>query len=91
LRKKSDNEAALNKYTLMGKLFIDEKGEKENYYIDAFIQYLHELANDLHLTDFKKYGLNEKNVELICKRTENKNNPVKLALEDLMEILTRLL
>jgi len=40
-----------------------KKVEKENYYIDAFIQYLHELANDLHLTDFKKYGLNEKNVE----------------------------
>jgi alcohol dehydrogenase class IV len=91
LRKKSDNEAALTKYTLLGKLFIDEKGEKDNYYIDAFIQYLHELTNDLQLTDFKKYGLNEMNVELICKRTENKNNPVKLALEDLMEILTRLL
>ena len=88
LRKMPGNQIALKKYTLLGRLFLDNKGENDDSSIDGFIQYLHSLTHDLQLTDFKKYGLSEKNVELICKKTENKNNPVILALEDLIEILS---
>ncbi len=89
LRKKSTNPAALKKYALLGKLFLDENGKSDNYYNDGFIQYLHRIANDLHLTSFKKYGLEEKDIELICTKTEIKNNPVKLAVEDLSEIILK--
>jgi alcohol dehydrogenase class IV len=89
LREEATNPAALKKYALLGKLFLEEKGKSDSFYIDGFIQYLYILANDLHLTSFKKYGLKEKDIELICTKTEIKNNPVKLAVEDLSEIILK--
>ena len=88
LRTKSMNPSALKKYALLGKLFLDEKGKTDSYYIDGFIQYLHKLTSELHLPGFKKYGFEEKEIELICTNTESKNNPVKLSLEDLKEIIS---
>jgi len=89
LREKSTNPVSLNKYAILGKLFLEEKGKSDDYYIDGFIQYLYIIANDLHLTNFKKYGLEEKDIELISAKTEIKNNPVKLAVEDLSEIMLK--
>jgi alcohol dehydrogenase class IV len=87
LRKKTDDQASLKKYSLLGQLFLDKKGEVDNYYIDGFIGYLHKLTNDLDLPGLKKYGIGEKDICSICSITENKNNPVKLAKEDMAEIL----
>jgi alcohol dehydrogenase class IV len=87
LRSRSLNPGALKKYSQLGKMFIDEKEKTEDYYIDAFIQYLHKLTYDLNLEGLKKYGLKEEDLELICRNTEIKNNPVRLATEDLREIL----
>jgi len=68
-------------------LFLDEKGRTDNYYIDGFIHYLHKLTNDFHLQGFKKYGFEEKDIELICSVTDIKNNPVNLTAGDLKEIV----
>jgi alcohol dehydrogenase class IV len=87
LRKESTNPVALKKYALLGELFIDEKGKTDSYYADGFIQYLNKMTDGLHLVGFQKYGIEEKDVELICRNTEIKNNPVKLTEEDLSEIL----
>jgi alcohol dehydrogenase class IV len=89
LRKKSNNPAALKKYALLGEFFLDEKGRTDDYYIDGFLQYLHKLSHDFKLQRLKKYGLEEKDIKLICTNTEIKNNPVKLAVEDLIEILDK--
>jgi alcohol dehydrogenase class IV len=88
LRKSESNTAALKKYALLGKLFIEETGKSDDFYIDGFIQYLNELTYDFQLPRLKKYGLKEKDIELICTITEIKNNPIKLALEDLIEIVS---
>jgi len=88
LRKKTTNPDALKKYALLGELFLDEKGKTDNYYIDGFIQYLHKLTNDFQLPGLKKYGIEEKDIELICAITEVKNNPVNLTLKDLTEIVS---
>jgi alcohol dehydrogenase class IV len=87
LRKESTNPVALKKYALLGELFLDENGKTDSYYADGFIQYLNKMTNGLHLVGFQKYGIEEKDVELICRNTEIKNNPVKLTEEDLSEIL----
>jgi alcohol dehydrogenase class IV len=87
LRKNSSDRSALKKYALLGELFVDEYGKTESYYIDSFIQFLHKITDDLQLSGLKKHGLEEKNLEIICRNTEIKNNPVKLAEEDLEEIL----
>ena len=89
LRKRSSNPMALKKYALLGKLFLDEDGKTDDYYIDGFIQYLYRLTNDLKLRSLKKYRLEEKEIELVCLKTEIKNNPVKLNVEDLAEILNQ--
>jgi alcohol dehydrogenase class IV len=87
LRKMSGNLTALRKYSLLGRLFLDEKGRNDDYYIDAFIGYLHNITTDLGLPGLKKYGVEEKDIANICSKTENKNNPVKLAPEHLEEII----
>ncbi len=88
LRKIPGNETALNKYSLLGQLFLDEKGKSDDYFIDGFIQYIHKLTHDLSLPGLKKYGVDEKDIPSICAITENKNNPVKLNMENLQEILS---
>jgi len=88
LRKRKNISVALNKYAILGKLFLKEERKSDAYYIDGFIRYLHRLTDEFQLPGLKKYGLGEKDVELICSITEIKNNPVKLALEDLSEIVS---
>jgi alcohol dehydrogenase class IV len=88
LRKKGNDSAALRKYAVLGKLFLDRESMTQDYYIDGFIQYLYSLTNDLLLPALKEYGVEEKDIELICSITENKNNPVTLKLDDMVEIVT---
>jgi len=87
LRRKNVNNGALKKYSVLGEIFLEEKGKTEDYYIDGFIQYLTDLTAELNLQGLKKYGLEEQNIKSICSNTEPKNNPVKLSFEDLTEIL----
>ena len=87
LRKKTDGQASLKKYSLLGQLFLDKEGEDDNYCIDGFIAYLHKLTSDLKLQGLKNYGIGERDINSICSITENKNNPVRLVHEDMAEIL----
>ena len=89
LRKNDKNHVALKKYAILGKLFIEKSGHSEVYYTDGFVNYLHNLTNDLKLPGLRKSGLDEKNVSIVCSITEIKNNPVKLAFENLVEILLK--
>lgn len=87
LRKKAVNSAALKKYADLGRLFLESAGHSDEYYIDSFIAILYKLKSDLQLTGLRKSGLSEKEVRIISRETDIKNNPVKLAEEDLAEIL----
>lgn len=89
LRKNDKNHVALKKYAILGELFIDKSGHSEVYYTDGFVNYLHNLTNDLQLPGLRKSGLDEENVSIVCSMTEIKNNPVKLAFENLAEILLK--
>lgn len=92
LRKKDDNQTALKKYAILGQLFINSSGKSDNYYTDSFIQFLHSLTAEMNLPGLSEYGIEEMDLDLICRNTEIKNNPVKLSAEDLKDILlTRLL
>ena len=87
LKKTSGNSHAKRKYVLLGKMFLDQEGHTDDYYIDGFVQYLDDLTYDLKLPKLSEYGLDEKDLEPVCRITENKNNPVKLDQEELMEII----
>jgi alcohol dehydrogenase class IV len=88
LRKQSGNSEALKKYAALGKLFLEKENQTEEYYIDSFIFYLHELTDKLHLPGLMLYGIKDGDLEKACNSTETKNNPVKLSVEDLKEILS---
>jgi alcohol dehydrogenase class IV len=87
-RKKRKNRVVLNKYASLGRLFIGGKGKSDDYYIDGFIQYLHKLTIDLQLPGLNKLGLKEEDIKLICSVTDNKNNPIGLSQDDLIEIIS---
>jgi alcohol dehydrogenase class IV len=87
LRQIGNNPSALKKYAILGELFLNKSGHTDEYYTDSFVSYLYQLTRDLHLTGLRKSGFSEKDIRIICSKTEIKNNPVKLAEEDLAEIL----
>jgi alcohol dehydrogenase class IV len=89
LRKTNPASIAFQKYILLGKLFSDETGKSDDYYIDGFIQFLQNLTHELQLKGLKTYGLEENEIRNICAVTEMKNNPVKLSVDDLVEIVQR--
>ena len=87
LRNKKDNEVALSKYALLGKLIVNKSRKTDEYYQDCFISYLHSLTQELHLKGLQETGFKEKDIAKVCSRTDLKNNPVKLTDENLEEIL----
>ncbi len=87
LRKNNSNPAALMKYATLGRLFLDTEGKSDDYYIDGFIQYLLKLTDELQLPGLKQFGIDRKDIGVICRITELKNNPVKLSLGALQEVL----
>jgi alcohol dehydrogenase class IV len=89
LRQEAPGSEALAKYATLGKIFIDGAGRSEDYYIDGFISYLHELTDALELPGLRKYGLNQNDIRIISSETDNKNNPVRLSPDVLVEIISR--
>jgi alcohol dehydrogenase class IV len=88
LRKKSMNSAALRKYAILGRLFPGNTSGSEDFYIDGFIDYLHKLEAEMNLKALRTFGLRRDDIELICSKTDIKNNPVELGSENLIEIAT---
>lgn len=91
LRRTGSNKNALKKYAALGKIFLDENSKPDDYSIDGFINYLVELTEYLKLPRLGYYGLKEEDFSGICLQTENKNNPVSLGTDQLMEILLKCL
>lgn len=87
MRKGNTNPEAMNKYYRLGRLFIETEGKPDDYYIDGFVQYLGKLSDELKLPRLGKFGIKEEDIEPICRITEQKNNPVKLSIDYLIEIL----
>lgn len=87
LRDQGTNNVALKKYAFLGKLFVNTSGQTDEYYQDSFISYLYSLTQELQLPDLAKAGFEEKDIGIVCSKTEIKNNPVKLAEENLAQIL----
>jgi alcohol dehydrogenase class IV len=87
LKRESSYIKALEKYVHLGKLFLEETGKTDDYYIDGFIRYLYDLSDELHLPGLRTAGVDEQNIGRICSLAENKNNPVRLSGDDLSEIV----
>jgi len=89
LRKSKNSSGALKKYAILGEIFVEAEGKSADYYIDGFLQYLHEISSELNLPGLKAAGIEEADLMKICSETDCKNNPVKLNTDHLLEILKR--
>jgi alcohol dehydrogenase class IV len=83
------NASFLHKYATLGRMILGESGKSDDYYINGFIDHIHHLTYELKLPGLKEVGLTYDSFDEICSATENKNNPVKLTKEEMIEILTR--
>jgi alcohol dehydrogenase len=89
LRTSSSNPSALAKYASLGKVFCDEEGKSDEWYIDAFLDKLKEMTVQLLLPGLGEYGLKTGDIPVICSAADTKNNPVRLTSDDLAEIIFR--
>ncbi len=90
LREVSGSIPSLKKYLMLAKLFLDDKElRNDDQMIDRFIEYLHNLTEELNLPGLKASGICENDLEKIAVSTECKNNPVKLSVNELLYILQR--
>lgn len=88
LTENNANPEALIKYVSLGKLFLGIEGKSDNYYIDGFLQYLKDLSDEMQMPKLNQFGIAEKDIDDICRKTEIKSNPVRLNPEVLMEIVS---
>ncbi len=84
-----NNPQALRKYAILGELFLEDKGKTDQFYIDGFIAYLHELTEKLNLPVLNEAGFDKILIPEICRNTGMKNNPVSLDNDELSWILQR--
>lgn len=80
---------SIKKYANLGKMFY-EIGfeEKDNeFYAHYFIDALDFLVEKLKIPKLREFGVKEEHINKLASQVENKNNPVKLGQEEIVEIL----
>ena len=78
IRKSNNNPEALKKYVSLGRLFLESEGKSDDYYIDGFVDILRDLTYEMHLPGLKSYGIEEKDIEKICRDNRIKEQPCKI-------------
>jgi alcohol dehydrogenase class IV len=82
----SKGEAYL-KYAKVGRLFSNDSSRSDVYYCQLLVDSLQELTNELKIPRLSAFGVEMEKFERIVNITDNKNNPVNLLYEDLLQIL----
>jgi len=80
---------SLKKYAVLGRIFSGSHGKGDDYNIDSFIGYLHEITDRLDLPRLSGYGIGTEDLAVISAKSDVKNNPAELPLGVLSEILAR--
>jgi alcohol dehydrogenase class IV len=83
----ADEQFVLKKYADVGRIFSDWIARSNTYYAALLIDHLSEMTERLHIPKLSEYGVRAEDLEKIADQTSNKNNPIKLSKEDLLEIL----
>lgn len=78
---------AVSKYAKLGKYFSKAANLTRGEYAVQFIERLDKLVADLNLPGLAGYGLQGEMLEDIINHTSQKNNPVRLDNDELMQIL----
>lgn len=78
---------ALPRYAAAGQMFCKKEGESQDYYIDFLLDIIAQWTERFAIPKLSAYGVESVDFNSITADTGNKNNPVKLEKEELMEVL----
>ncbi len=82
-----DDGKSLNKYANVGKILTTQEGHGRDYYIDLLLSTLETWTAEMNIPKLSQGGVSSKDFERIVNTTENKNNPVALTPEEMLEVL----
>lgn len=80
---------SLKKYAVLGRIFSGSQRKGDDYHIDSFIGFLHEITDRLDLPRLAAYGIVTEDLAVIAAKSDVKNNPAELPVGIMSEILAR--
>ncbi len=87
LRLLRTNDAALVKYANAGKIFSDATNKSDDYYIDYLLDLIDDWTNTMKIPRLRDGGVLPEHFKKIVGATDNKNNPVELEKDEMVEVL----
>ena len=87
LRVQKSNEGALIKYSSIGKMFSPTKDKSNDYYIDFLLSIIETWTKEMDIPGLAQGGVKPEDLERIASGSDNKNNPVSLDKDEMMEVL----
>ncbi|MEJ1237016.1 iron-containing alcohol dehydrogenase [Chryseolinea sp. T2] len=87
LRITPGSDTALSRYALAGRTFSKRSGRSDDYYIDAFLDFIIEMTTTLKIPALIQYGVAESDLREFARVGDNKNNPIQLDEEERFKLL----
>lgn len=83
----SNNDEAYIKYAGIGRLFTTKTDASNIYYCELLIDSLRGWVAEMQIPQLSSFGVRYEDLNKIAKITDNKNNPVKLTIDEMSQIL----
>ena len=80
---------AIHKYAAIGQLFSQTKNMPDDYYIDSFLSLLNDWTIQMKIPSLFQCGVSQPDYTKIIDASDNKNNPVPLNHDEMIEVLER--
>ena len=87
LRSQRGNDNALTKYAIIGKMFAGVENKSPGYYVDFLLDTIEKWTVEMNIPKLSQGGVTSSDFIKIVNATDNKNNPVALSSEEMLEIL----
>lgn len=87
LTRQAENQLALKKYANLGKTLSKEENKSDDYYQEQFIELLNQLTSFLEIPSLSELNIPKDSLPVVAEKTANKNNPVALNQEEVLELL----
>jgi alcohol dehydrogenase class IV len=88
LRREKSNSIPLDKYAAVGKLFSRNDNRSDDYYIDHLLEVIETYFRSMDIPSLQQSGVKPSDFEKIVRSADNKNNPIALTKDEMIEVLT---
>jgi alcohol dehydrogenase class IV len=87
LRSNEIDSGALSKYATVGKIFARHDEKSDSFYIDFLLDLIEDWSKEMRIPTLTQCGVKEVDHKKIVSNTENKNNPILLNHDEMIEVL----